>query len=64
MERPKIMHTPEVADRLRVPEGTLRYWRHIGFGPESRRVGRRVFYLETEVERWLADQLTAPERAS
>lgn len=32
-----------------------RYWRHLGTGPKSFRLGRRVLYRRHDVERWLAD---------
>ena len=39
----------EVADVLRVPIATLRYWRHRSTGPRSFRVGRGVRYWRSEV---------------
>lgn len=51
------LHTlAEVADLLRVPPATLRYWRHLGSGPRSFRVGRHVRYYRTDVEAWLRAQ--------
>lgn len=44
--------TPEVAARLRQPESTLRYWRQKGIGPLSTRIGRRVLYRTSEIERF------------
>ena len=43
----------EVADVVRVPVATLRYWRHLDTGPRSFRIGR---YWRTEVFAWLDDQ--------
>ncbi|GAA4726059.1 hypothetical protein GCM10023350_05980 [Nocardioides endophyticus] len=37
---------------LRVPEGTLRYWRHLGFGPRSFKIGRHVRYWRTNLVLW------------
>jgi predicted DNA-binding transcriptional regulator AlpA len=34
----------------------LRYWRHLGTGPRSFRIGRGVRYWRTEVFAWLDDQ--------
>lgn len=42
--------TQEVADLLRTPAETVRYWRHIGKGPKSFKVGRRVLYAIEDVE--------------
>ncbi len=33
---------PEVAERYRTPEATVRYWRSTGYGPKGARVGARV----------------------
>ena len=46
----------EVAELLRVPEATLRYWRHQHTGPDSYKVGRHVRYPRGEVQRWLRSQ--------
>jgi DNA-binding transcriptional MerR regulator len=49
----RYMTTPETAARTRTPAETLRYWRYIGKGPKSFKVGRRVLYAEEDVEQWL-----------
>ncbi|GAA2184683.1 hypothetical protein GCM10009785_33580 [Brooklawnia cerclae] len=49
----KLLTTPEVAEQIRVPEATLRYWRHMGLGPRSAKLGRRVVYREDDVLAWL-----------
>lgn len=46
----------EACDLLRLPEGTLRYWRHIGAGPKSFKVGRHVRYWKTDLLLWLSEQ--------
>ena len=48
------MTTQEVADLVRAPVETVRYWRHVGKGPDAFKVGRRVLYRRTTVEHWLA----------
>ena len=45
--------TTEVAERCRTSPETVRYWRHIGYGPASFKVGRRVLYDERDVTTWL-----------
>ncbi len=50
----ELLTLAEVADLLRTPAATLRYWRHLGVGPPSFRLGRRVLYRRTELERWVA----------
>ncbi|MGI8881043.1 MAG: helix-turn-helix transcriptional regulator [Jatrophihabitans sp.] len=54
----------EIAERLRIPAGTLRYWRHQGRGPRTFRVGRRVMAYESDVEVWLKEQYDADPRAT
>ncbi|MEU5737036.1 helix-turn-helix domain-containing protein [Streptomyces tendae] len=44
--------TDEVAHRFRTTAGTVRYWRHIGYGPRSVKVGRRMLYPEAEIRRF------------
>ena len=40
----ELLTIAEVADVVRVPVATLRYWRHLGTGPHSFRIGRTVRY--------------------
>ena len=46
---------------LRVPEGTLRYWRHLGCGPRSFKVGRHVRYWKADLVLWLSEQADPPQ---
>ncbi|HEY6595934.1 MAG TPA: helix-turn-helix domain-containing protein [Asanoa sp.] len=50
------LKTDEVAERVRTAPGTVRYWRHAKIGPHGVKIGRRVLYDLTEVERWEAEQ--------
>lgn len=52
----RYLTTAEVAERYRTAESTVRYWRHIGYGPKSIKVGRRALYTEAELDRWEAAQ--------
>ncbi|MDO3245846.1 helix-turn-helix domain-containing protein [Mycobacteroides abscessus subsp. abscessus] len=45
-----------------LPPATLRYYRHMGTGPASFKLGRRVVYRRSEVERWVAEQEKATVR--
>jgi predicted DNA-binding transcriptional regulator AlpA len=36
--------------------GTLATWRAEGKGPRATRLGRSVFYTETDVKRWIESQ--------
>ena len=57
----ELMSMQEVADIVRVPVATLRYWRHLGTGPRSFRIGRSVRYWHTEVVHWLEEQSSHPQ---
>jgi DNA-binding transcriptional MerR regulator len=46
----------EAAERLRTPAATLRYWRHVGIGPKSFKIGRRVVYRRDDLEAWVETQ--------
>ncbi len=50
----------EVAALVRVPEATLRYWRHLGAGPRSFKIGRHVRYWRADLTLWLAEQTNRP----
>ncbi len=56
----ELLTMTEVADIVRVPIATLRYWRHLGSGPNSFRIGRSVRYWRTEVLQWLEKQSSHP----
>jgi DNA-binding transcriptional MerR regulator len=50
----KYLTTAEVAEALRTPPETVRYWRHIGKGPKSFKLGRRVLYAIEDVEAFIS----------
>lgn len=49
---PEYFTVKEVAARYRTTEGTVRYWRHTGYGPKGGKVGTRVLYPRAEIERF------------
>lgn len=53
---PNLLTTTEVADLARTSPETVRYWRHIGKGPRSFKLGRRVLYDEADVLAWIEAQ--------
>ena len=59
----RYMTTAEVADVARAPVETVRYWRHVGRGPKSFKVGRRVLYAVEDVEAWLESARNGGEAA-
>ncbi|HIZ98255.1 MAG TPA: helix-turn-helix domain-containing protein [Candidatus Janibacter merdipullorum] len=61
-----LMTVTEASQYLRIPEGTLRYWRHRGEGPRAVKLGRRVVYRRQDLDAWFVAQLDAsqPQPAS
>ncbi len=55
----ELLTLAEVAAVLRTPVATLRYWRHLGVGPDGFRLGRRVVYRREDINRWVAKQQQA-----
>ena len=54
--QPDLLTLTEAAELLRAPVATLRYWRHLGTGPRSFRLGRRVLYRRDDLYVWIAAQ--------
>jgi excisionase family DNA binding protein len=54
--QPDLLTISEAAELLRAPVATLRYWRHLGTGPRSFRLGRRVLYRRDDLHSWIATQ--------
>jgi predicted DNA-binding transcriptional regulator AlpA len=52
----KLLTITEAADIARAPVATLRYWRHLGIGPRSFRLGRHVVYRADELHAWINTQ--------
>jgi excisionase family DNA binding protein len=50
----QYLTTQEVAELLRTSPETVRYWRHIGAGPSSFKLGRRVLYAAEDVRAFIA----------
>jgi hypothetical protein len=40
---------------MRTTPETCRWWRHVGRGPKSFRVGKRVLYAREDVEAFIAE---------
>jgi predicted DNA-binding transcriptional regulator AlpA len=49
----------ETSQHTHVPKATLRYWRQIGEGPKSFRIGGRVAYKRSDIEAWIEKQYAA-----
>lgn len=59
----KLITIIEAAEILRAPVATLRYWRHLGTGPQSFRLGRRVLYRYADLIAWIDAQSDGPDAA-
>ena len=53
---PELLTITETAELVRAPVATLRDWRHLGIGPHSFRLGRRVLYRRDDLHDWIAHQ--------
>lgn len=53
VEDDDLLTTAEVVAITRAPASTVRYWRHVGTGPRSFRLGRRVVYRRRDVLAWI-----------
>jgi predicted DNA-binding transcriptional regulator AlpA len=51
----ELLTTAEVATITPAPASTVRYWRHVGEGPRSFRLGKRVVYRRADVLAWIAE---------
>ena len=56
-----LLDEKELAGRLRVSIGTLRFWRTIGRGPRYRKVGQLVRYAPSDIQDWLSRRPTGGE---
>jgi predicted DNA-binding transcriptional regulator AlpA len=53
----EILASADVAQLMKVPVGTVRYWRHIGEGPPAFKLGpKAVRYRRSQVEAWISEQ--------
>jgi len=55
-DQDRLLTITEVADLLRKPVATLRWWRHVGTGPHSFKIGRDVRYRLSDVRAWIDQQ--------
>lgn len=52
----RLLTPAEAAERLGMPEPTLRHWRNARTGPDYVRVGRHVRYEAAALDAWIAAQ--------
>jgi predicted DNA-binding transcriptional regulator AlpA len=60
---PRYLTTAEVAALCRTSPETIRFWRYVGKGPQSFKVGRKVLYDSAGVEAWLTEAQQASTAA-
>ena len=60
----ELLTISEVDAIVRAPIATLRYWRHLGTGPRSFRLGRRVVYRAGDLRAWIDAQADASDAAA
>lgn len=56
-----LMTMAEVSGATGIPVATLRYYRHLGKGPQSALLAGRVMYREQDVAKWINDQFEKEE---
>lgn len=60
----KYLTTAEVAELLRMPVESVRYWRCARKGPASFKCGRRVLYAIEDVEAFVQEARKAGDRVA
>lgn len=53
----RLLTLSEVSSQTGIPEGTWRYWRHLGQGPNWIKIGRRLRVDEVQLKAWLDEQM-------
>ena len=61
MENDRVVNDKEAAAFLGLAPQTLRSARHYGRGPVYHKLGRRVVYKITDLQRYLAERRIDPE---
>ena len=54
-----LLTIDEVAEKLRVPVATVRYWRAQGKGPKFVRIGKRIVCRATDLDAFIDAQFDA-----
>jgi DNA-binding transcriptional MerR regulator len=58
----EYLSTADVTARFDVPEETVRYWRHIGYGPTAAKLGRHIRYRASDWDTFLASLVDQEQR--
>lgn len=49
----ELMHVDAAAQYAHLSVATLRYYRQMGTGPKSGKLGRRVVYRKSDLDMWI-----------
>jgi len=52
----KVIKIGQISVKTGAPVSTVRYWRHLGTGPRTFKIGRAVVAYEDDVDSWIAEQ--------
>jgi predicted DNA-binding transcriptional regulator AlpA len=55
VEDPLLSISDVAAMVPKMSENTLRWYRHVGRGPRSFKIGRRIFYRQSDVLAWIEE---------
>lgn len=50
-----LMTVEDIHKETGIPKDTIRWWRHVGRGPVTFKLGRRVMCRREDFEAWLSD---------
>jgi hypothetical protein len=59
---PKHLGEAAAAKKLGVSKGTLANWRWRKYGPPFLKIGRRIEYLDSDIEEWRTAQRQDPSQ--
>lgn len=60
----EIFGTKQLAEKLNASVHSVRYWRTIGFGPRSTRIGSRVVYRRADVDAWISAEFHSQDNVN
>lgn len=58
------MDAVAVSEEFPIKRSTLYYFRSVGGGPKSYRIGKKLVYKRADVEAWVELQASEPQAAS
>lgn len=58
----RILDVKEAAEFLKLSPDTLRWMRHVGTGPMSFKIGRKIAYRESDIQAYVDEQVRKEEQ--